>query len=55
MANELIGLMFNPKALIIIALILIYMFGGSDFIFRNPTVIIFGIVAMIVFSLGGRK
>ncbi len=49
------GLEFmGSKSFMLLALIIIiWLFGGADFIFRNPTIIIFGIIALIV--MGGRK
>lgn len=46
----------GTKPFMILALIiLIWLFGGADFIFRNPIIVIFGILALIIYSLGGKK
>lgn len=53
--ETLFKVLFNPKALIVIILFLIFMFGGGDFIFRNPAIIVFGILAMLIMAWGGGK
>ena len=49
------GLEFiGSKPFMILAIvIIIFLFGGMDFIFKNPIIVIFGIMALIV--MGGRK
>mgnify|MGYP001571141547 CR=1 FL=1 len=48
-------LVTNPKTLVIIVLFLIFMFGGANFIFRNPILIAFGLFALIIIAMGGKR
>lgn len=44
---------FSKWGLMAIAIVLIWLLGGGDFIMRNPILIFFGIIAMIV--IGGKR
>lgn len=55
MARTIWDFVLNPKVLVIIALFLVFMFGGANFIFRNPIIIAFGLFALIIIAMRGKK
>lgn len=55
MSKTVWDFIFNPKVLTIIALFLVFMFGGANFIFRNPIIIAFGLFALIIMAGRGRR
>jgi len=50
---DITKLIFSKWGLMAIAVILIWILGGSSFIMRNPILIFFGILAMII--MGGKR
>ena len=48
--------LFNKYAIVIGFLLIIYLTGGQNFIFDNPTIFVFGgIVFLVMVVFGGKK
>ena len=46
---------FNKFTITAIFLLLIFMFGGGEFLFSNPILILFGIIALVIILGVGKK
>lgn len=52
----LVSVLLNKWVVLIGAFMLIYLTGGLDVIFKNPTLLFFGIIVFIVtLGFGGKK
>lgn len=50
------GLLMNKFTVILAAILLFWLFGGSTFIFKNPAIVIFMVIGIIlVLVMGGKK
>lgn len=60
MAASIVGtlartILTSPMSLLIIFGALIYLTGGFEVIFDNPTLLVFGAIFFIVVYMGGKK
>lgn len=49
------NLIFNKWSMLAILFLIIWISGGGNFIFKNPIIIVFIVLLLIVGSMGGKK
>lgn len=53
---DIVGkLVFNKWALLALVIVMLFVFGGSNFIFSNPIIIVFGVIFLFFMMMGGKR